>query len=283
MDRAVKYANERIQFGKPLIEKEGYAAKLIAPHWVDLEAGRAYMEEVADRIDAGEKDLQVEGSIAKLWCTETGNRAADAAIQALGGYGYAREYMVEKIRRDVRITTIYEGTSEIQQSIIGLYRWKVTVRSKGGFYEEMAAAMDALHAERGDLAADLIAGAIRDLNATILYCHGKRIASRQAVQFRLADMMTACEVATAFAKRTAAGDDADARAPMVRAYVRSVLAAVRRGAVQCVLGYTEADDVEGQEEGRAFLADLATADPVSTHIGLLADLGAVTESLKAQA
>jgi len=53
--------------------------------------------------------------VAKLFATEAGNAAADAAIQALGGYGYTREYEVEKIRRDVRITTIYEGTSEIMQ------------------------------------------------------------------------------------------------------------------------------------------------------------------------
>ncbi len=109
------------------------------PNWIDLAAGRAYVQEVALRIDSGEHDLQVEGSIAKLWCTEAGNRAADAALQAFGGYGYTREYMVEKIRRDVRITSIYEGTSEIQQSIIGLFRWKETVRSKGAFYREAAA------------------------------------------------------------------------------------------------------------------------------------------------
>ncbi len=283
MDRAVRYANERIQFGKPLIEKEGYGAKLLAPHWIDLEAGRAYMEEIADRIDGGEKDLQVEGSIAKLWCTEAGNRAADAAIQALGGYGYAREYMVEKIRRDVRITTIYEGTSEIQQSIIGLFRWKVTVRSKGDFYEKMAASMDALHAERGDMCADLIAAAIRDLNAVILYCHGKRSASRQAVQFIMADMMTACEVATAFARRSAAREDAAASVPMVRAFTRNVLAAVRSGAEQCVLGYEDPDDTAAREEAGAFLRGLATADPVTNRIGVLSDLGAVTDSLKAKA
>ena len=57
-------------------------------------------------------------AIAKYLATECGNQAADAAIQALGGYGYTREYMVEKIKRDARITTLYEGTSEIQRLVI---------------------------------------------------------------------------------------------------------------------------------------------------------------------
>ncbi len=283
MRRAVRYAGERIQFGSPLIEKEGYAAKLLSSHWVDLEAGRSYMEAVADRLDSGEKDLQVEGSVAKLWCTEAGNRAADAAIQALGGYGYAREYMVEKIRRDVRITTIYEGTSEIQQSIIGLYRWKATVRSKGGFYEEMAAKVDAAHAANADLCGDLMAAAIRDLNAVIQHVHGKRIASRQAVQFLLADMMTVCEVGAAYVERTAAAADAAAQAPLVRAFVRRALADMRRGAVQCVMGYADVDDADALAEARTFLDGLVTADPVATDAGRLADLGAVTETLKAMA
>ena len=70
-----------------------------------LEAGRAFIEETAERIDAGEGSLNTEGAIAKYMSTEAGNAAADASIQALGGYGYTHEYMVEKIKRDVRITT----------------------------------------------------------------------------------------------------------------------------------------------------------------------------------
>ena len=68
--------------------------------------------------------LSTEGAIAKYLATEAGNAAADAAIQALGGYGYTREYMVEKIKRDVRITTIYEGTSEIMEMTIARDRWQ---------------------------------------------------------------------------------------------------------------------------------------------------------------
>ncbi|HKJ03093.1 MAG TPA: acyl-CoA dehydrogenase family protein, partial [Longimicrobiales bacterium] len=105
LDRAIAYSTTRIQGGGPLSRKQGYTHKLIVPHACMLEAGRAFIEETATRIDAGEGSLNTEGAIAKYLSTEAGNAAADAAIQAHGGYGYVREYMVEKIRRDVRITT----------------------------------------------------------------------------------------------------------------------------------------------------------------------------------
>ena len=109
LDRAIPYSTERIQAGGPLSEKQGYTHKLIVPHAVRLEAARAYIEETADRLDAGEGTLNTEGAIAKYLATEAGNAAADAAIQAHGGYGYTHEYMVEKIKRDVRITTHLRG------------------------------------------------------------------------------------------------------------------------------------------------------------------------------
>jgi alkylation response protein AidB-like acyl-CoA dehydrogenase len=107
LDRAIPYSSERIQKGGPLSEKQGYTHKLIVPHVIALEAARATIEETAERIDAGAGNLNTEGAIAKYLASEAGDAAADAAIQALGGYGYTREYMVEKIKRDVRITRIY--------------------------------------------------------------------------------------------------------------------------------------------------------------------------------
>ncbi len=109
LDRAIPYSMGRIQGGAPLSEKQGYTHKLIVPHAVRLEAARSYIEETAERIDSDEGNLNTEGAISKYLATEAGNLAADASIQALGGYGYTREYIVEKIKRDVRITTIYEG------------------------------------------------------------------------------------------------------------------------------------------------------------------------------
>ena len=134
---AINYAKERIQFKAPLSEKQGYTHKLIIPHIVRLTAAEAFIEETAERLDSGEKNLEVEGSIAKLFTTESANKAAEDAIQALGGYGYIAEYEVEKIKRDVRITCIYEGTSEIQQNIISMFRWKKTRKSKGEFYQSI--------------------------------------------------------------------------------------------------------------------------------------------------
>ncbi|MBW1841821.1 MAG: acyl-CoA dehydrogenase family protein, partial [Deltaproteobacteria bacterium] len=126
LDIVIPYAKERIQFGTPLSEKQGYTHKLVVPHVVRLSAAAAYIDEVGLRLDSGESDLHVEGSIAKLFTSESANRAADDGIQALGGYGYIAEFEVEKIKRDVKITCIYEGTSEIQQSIISMFRWRST-------------------------------------------------------------------------------------------------------------------------------------------------------------
>jgi len=286
LERAIAYSKQRIQFGTPLIDKEGYSDKLLAPHWVDLEAGRAYVQEVARLIDEqGAEPFQVEGSIAKLWCTEAGNRAADAAIQALGGYGYTREFMVEKIRRDVRITTIYEGTSEIQQSIIAMYRWKETARSKGEFYRSMASSMDGLHAENPKVGADSAAMALRDLNRTVLFAHEHKTVRRQAVMFHLADMMTGCEVAAAFCRKAASlareeHPDAESYAAMSRTHARRVLADVRRGSIQCAAGYVEEGDEATRAALEAFTADLESADAVRVHRGLLLDMDRVTAHLK---
>ncbi len=252
IDRALAYSRTRYQFGTPLIEKEGFAIKLIVPPWVDLAAGRAYVEQTALRIDEGETDLQVEGAVAKLWSTEAGNRAADSALQALGGYGYTREYMVEKYRRDVRITSIYEGTSEIQQNIIGLYRWKETVRSKGAFYEEQARRMDELHVERGDLGADLAARSLRATNAVIQACHQARLTKHQMVVFGLADLAVPAEIAAALAAKAARlGAAGDRRAEEMtlcsRIFARRALGAVEAGGRLCLSGFAGADGGQADE------------------------------------
>ena len=286
IDRALAYARSRIQFGSPLIEKQGYTHKLLVPNWIDLAAGRAYVREVALRIDSGEHDLQVEGSIAKLWCTEAGNRAADAALQAFGGYGYTREYMVEKIRRDVRITSIYEGTSEIQQSIIGLFRWKEMVRSRGAFYREAAAVLDTLHARRPEVGAGFAAGALRTLGEAILHCHTSGLTKHQIAQFTLADMATAAEVAGAFCRLTAAeadagSADAAARAAMSRQCARQALATVRRGALQCALGQVDPTDEAQLAQAAPAVATLAPAEAWRTLAGGWRDLDLIADHLRA--
>jgi alkylation response protein AidB-like acyl-CoA dehydrogenase len=204
LDIVIPYAKERIQFKTPLSEKQGYTHKLVVPHAVRLAAAANYIDEVAIRLDAGEHDLEVEGSIAKLFATEIANKAADDAMQALGGYGYITEYGIEKIKRDVKITCIYEGTSEIQQNIISTFRWKKTRKTKGAYYDGLAAEMDKLEAQCGDAGCRYIGLAARALNKTVFLVNDNRLTREQYVMFALADMMMYVEVAASLARQAAA-------------------------------------------------------------------------------
>ncbi len=203
LDKAIAFSKERKQFGTYLCEKQGYTHKLLVPNSVRLAAAQAYIEYVADLLDSGTSDRQVEGSVAKLFATEVGNIAADDAVQALGGYGYCVDYEVEKIRRDARILRIYEGTSEIQQNIIGVFRLRENVRSKGRFYNDMAAEVEGWTGAGGPL----IARAARLLSeATIVAFHAK-LTHEQHVIFELATAMTEVETAVALARVAAQKHD----------------------------------------------------------------------------
>jgi alkylation response protein AidB-like acyl-CoA dehydrogenase len=219
MDIVISYAKERIQFKTALSEKQGYTHKLVVPHVVRLAAAAAYIDEVAQRLDAGEQDLEVEGSIAKLFATESANRAADDAMQALGGYGYINEYGVEKIKRDVKITCIYEGTSEIQQNIISTFRWKKTRKTKGEFYAGIADEMDRLESACSDAGCRYISLAARALNQTIFLANDHRLTREQFIMFNLADMMMHVEVAASLARRAASlARDGNADAEKTRVF-----------------------------------------------------------------
>ncbi|MFC1533067.1 acyl-CoA dehydrogenase [Thermodesulfobacteriota bacterium] len=224
LEKTIAYSKERIQFGTTLAEKQGYTHKLLVPNAVRLEAARAYIEVVADRLDTGEKDLQVEGSIAKYFATEVGDAMANDAIQGLGGYGYIREYEVEKIKRDIKITTIYEGTSEILSRLIAMFRLQKTVRSKGGYYSEMADELEKLPEGYG---AQRLAAAIRILNEAIMGARKRKLTKSQYVMFLLADMMTWCEIGDALCKKAAYYED-KGRSPefmkaAARLFVREVV------------------------------------------------------------
>jgi len=200
LEKTIAYAKERVQFGTPLAEKEGYTHKLLVPNAVRLEAARSYIEMVARRLDSDEKDLQVEGSIAKYFATEAGDAMANDAIQGLGGYGYIREYEVEKIKRDIKITCIYEGTSEIQQRLIAMFRLQKTVRTKGEYYGNMA---DGLEKLPGDTGAKDLAVMIRLLNDIILGARSSKVTRSQYATFLMADMMTWAEVGDALCRKAA--------------------------------------------------------------------------------
>ena len=217
LEKAIAYGKERIQFGGPLVEKQGYTHQLLVPHAVQLEAARAYIEKTAMRLDAGEQDLQVEGSVSKYFATEVGDAAANDAIQALGGYGYVREFEVEKIKRDIKITTIFEGTSEIQRSIISTFRLRETVRSKGRFYLDMAEALEKLSPDCG---AQAVARSIRLLNDVVLNTRKYKLTRSQYVMFLLADMMTWCEVGEALCHKATAGQSQSRSPEFLKAVAR---------------------------------------------------------------
>jgi alkylation response protein AidB-like acyl-CoA dehydrogenase len=202
--RAVAYARERDQFGSRLIALQGLTHKLILPHAAALQAARAYLQEVASRLDAGEEDLGVEGSVAKLFACEAGNRAADAAMQVHGGYGYIREYHVEKIRRDVRITTIYEGTSEIQQEVVGRGRWRQLLVGSGSLYADLASELLGLGEPGARVGAADLALAAQALSELVRRCRRARLGRQQHVIFLLADAMAALETAAALCRKAAA-------------------------------------------------------------------------------
>ena len=201
MEIVISYAKERIQFGSPLSEKQGYTHKLIVPNMVRLEAATAYIEEIALRLDAGEQDLQVEGSIAKLFATESANKTADDAMQALGGYGYINEFEVEKIKRDVKITCIYEGTSEIQQNIISTFRWKKTRKTKGEYYNSIASEMGTLNQTLKDAGCRFYQLTANALNEIITLAHEHRLTRKQYIMFALADMITHLEIGVSLARK----------------------------------------------------------------------------------
>lgn len=116
MDYATKYALERSQFGKPISQFQATQWK-IADRYTELEAARLLLLNAAYKKEQG-RSFAKEASMAKVFATEAANRACYDAVQILGGYGYIRDFPVERYARDARIATIYEGTSEIQRLII---------------------------------------------------------------------------------------------------------------------------------------------------------------------
>ncbi len=283
LDIVIPYAKERIQFGSPLSEKQGYTHKLVVPNAVRLYAANAYIDEVAIRLDSGESDLHVEGSIAKLFATESANKAADDAIQALGGYGYIAEFEVEKIKRDVKITCIYEGTSEIQQSIISTFRWKETRKSKGEFYKRIVSEMGKLDTLVGNVGCRLYGLAAEVLNDTIMLVHDNRLTRKQHVMFSLADMMTHVEVGVSLASKavilTEEGNpDAEKIKLMSRIFANEVAQLVSKGALQILLGTGTFD----QKAAFDFMENNSYDQLVCSSQNVINDMDAVADILFAR-
>ena len=116
-DYAVAYARERRQFGKAINEFQGIQFKL-----ADMEtrtaAGRELLYKACAMADQGHPQRGKYSSMAKVFCSDTAMAVTVEAVQVLGGYGYVKEYPVERMMRDAKITQIYEGTNEIQRLVI---------------------------------------------------------------------------------------------------------------------------------------------------------------------
>jgi alkylation response protein AidB-like acyl-CoA dehydrogenase len=116
LDYAIGYAKERRAFGKAIMDHQAVGFRLVDAK-TRLEAARQLMMHAARLKDAGLPALEA-AAMAKLFASEVAEAVCSAAIQTLGGYGYLADYPVERIYRDVRITQIYEGTSDIQKIIL---------------------------------------------------------------------------------------------------------------------------------------------------------------------
>lgn len=245
--RAIRYSHERIQGGAPLSEKQGYTHKLIVPNAARLEAARTYIEWVAERLDSGEEGLQTEGAVAKYMATESGNKAAEDAIQALGGYGYTKEYMVEKIKRDVRITCIYEGTSEIMEWTIARDRWQQHLKTQGAFYNDWAARLDKLHAADPENGANFAALAMRALAVILERARIDRLTRNQHVLFRFGELIAWAETAAVFAERVATHPteaihlDVATRQALARIHGRNAALKVAADGLQWAIGAGQTD------------------------------------------
>lgn len=119
LDHAVKYSRERKQFGKPISSFQGLQF-VLADMATEVEAARALTYATARMVDSGAKDIAKESAMAKLFASDVAMKVTTDAVQVLGGYGYMRDYPVEKYMRDAKITQIYEGTNQIQRSVIAL-------------------------------------------------------------------------------------------------------------------------------------------------------------------
>jgi alkylation response protein AidB-like acyl-CoA dehydrogenase len=287
LDRAIPYSTERIQAGAPLSEKQGYTHKLIVPHVARLEASRACIEETAERIDAGEGSLNTEGAIAKYLASEAGNMAAEAAIQALGGYGYTHEYMVEKIKRDVRITTIYEGTSEIMEMTISRDRWQIHLKTRGQYYHEQAKALEAVHSRHPEVGADIAALSLHALAEVLEKSRVARLTRFQHILLRLGELIAYAECAGCLAQRAARMAegrlsekthqrfDAPALAALSRIFAREAALKVAEEGLHWVAGAGGVSD----SEMAAFEASLGLPAIHRAQKGLIADMDFIADVL----
>ena len=124
-DAALDYSTKRVQFGQPISSFQAIQ-HMLADMAMQIEAARALIYATARMIDAGVKDMAKESSMSKCYAGDVAMKVTTDAVQIFGGYGYMREYPVEKFMRDAKITQIYEGTNQIQRNVIAAHLIKET-------------------------------------------------------------------------------------------------------------------------------------------------------------
>ena len=119
LEAAIDYARKRIQFGHPIISFQA-VQHMLANMAIDVEAARALVYTVARTVDSGAKNFSKESAMAKVFASDVAMRVTTDAVQIFGGVGYMRDYPVEKMMRDAKITQIYEGTNQVLRNVIAL-------------------------------------------------------------------------------------------------------------------------------------------------------------------
>lgn len=118
-DAALKYSRERVQFGQTISSFQA-VQHILADMAIQIEAARCLVYQTCKLIDSGAKNFSKESAMAKVFASDTAMKVTVDSVQILGGYGYMKEYPVEKMMRDAKITQIYEGTNQIQRNVIAL-------------------------------------------------------------------------------------------------------------------------------------------------------------------
>ncbi|MBU0699714.1 acyl-CoA dehydrogenase family protein [bacterium] len=129
LDHAIRYSRERVQFGQAISSFQAIQ-HMLADMATQTEAARALTYASARMIDSGDDSISREAAMAKLFATDVCMKVTTDAVQIFGGYGYMREYPVEKMMRDAKILQIYEGTNQIQRNVIGLALIKEMAKKK---------------------------------------------------------------------------------------------------------------------------------------------------------
>jgi alkylation response protein AidB-like acyl-CoA dehydrogenase len=219
--------------------------------------------------------------------TEAGNAAAEASIQALGGYGYTHEYMVEKIKRDVRITTIYEGTSEIMEMTISRDRWQLHLKTRGQHYHERAKQVELLRAAHPNVGADAAALALHALAEVLEKARVGRLTRFQHILLRLGELIAYAESAATLCRRAAllvegrlnekANDrfDRKALATIARIFAREAALKVAQDGLRWIVGFGGVSDAEIP----AFETSLGLAAIRRSQVGLVDDMDYVADVL----